>query len=118
MEKATQYKLLAAFCVVAGIFIARGLIGLRTVVVQAPATNEIPSSTATSGVPIVSLPTPPEPTSTLPQGPLYQYIVVTDSCGPYLDGGPCLNMRSGPGTTYPVVLKLRNDMVLKVANTT
>lgn len=47
---------------------------------------------------------------------LYQYIEVTDSCGPYYQGD-CVNMRSGPGTNYPVVLRLRNGMVLKVAGT-
>ena len=54
-------------------------------------------------------------TSTPPT--LYPYIEVVDSCGPYYGGGPCVNMRSGPGTQYPVVLQLRTGMVLKVADT-
>jgi lipoprotein-anchoring transpeptidase ErfK/SrfK len=44
----------------------------------------------------------------------FQYIEVVDSCGPYFDGAPCVNLRSGPGTQYKVVIKLRNGMVLKV----
>ena len=48
----------------------------------------------------------------------YEYIEVIDSCGPYWNGGPCVNMRSGPGTNYPVVIRLRTGMVLKVATTT
>ena len=48
----------------------------------------------------------------------YEYIEVTESCGPYFDGEPCVNMRSGPGMQYPVLKKLRNGIVFKVASTT
>lgn len=41
------------------------------------------------------------------------YITVTDGCGPHFEGD-CLNARSGPGTDYPSVGKLRNGIVLKV----
>lgn len=44
---------------------------------------------------------------------MYTYIEVQDSCGPYYQG-TCVNMRSGPGTNFPVVLRLRNGIVLKV----
>ncbi len=47
----------------------------------------------------------------------YPYIEVVDSCGPYYDGGPCVNVRSGPGQDYPVVMKLRTGVVLKVDRT-
>ncbi len=40
-----------------------------------------------------------------------QYIRIIDSCGPHFDG-ECVNARSGPSTTSPAVLKLRNDVVL------
>ena len=43
----------------------------------------------------------------------FQYIEILDGCGPYYDG-TCANMRSGPGTKYPALLKLRIGMVLKV----
>lgn len=43
-----------------------------------------------------------------------RYIEVTESCGPYYEG-TCLNVRSGPGTEYPSVLKIRTGAVLKVA---
>lgn len=39
-----------------------------------------------------------------------------EGCGPYYEG-PCVNMRSGPGTDYPAVAKLRIGVVLKVAET-
>jgi lipoprotein-anchoring transpeptidase ErfK/SrfK len=58
---------------------------------------------------------PVEATSTPPQ--LYPYLEVIDGCGPYYAGGVCVNMRSGPGTEYPVVAKLRTGMVLKIAET-
>jgi lipoprotein-anchoring transpeptidase ErfK/SrfK len=52
--------------------------------------------------------------NTAPSGDLY--IETTEGCGPYYEG-TCVNLRAGPGTDYPVVLKLRNNMVLRVAST-
>ncbi len=51
--------------------------------------------------------TPPAPT----------FIQIVDSCGPHYDG-TCVRARSGPGTSFPPVMKLRTGMVLKVATTT
>jgi len=48
--------------------------------------------------------------------PLYKYIEVVDGCGPYYDTGTCVNMRSGPGTEYPIVARLRTGVVLRVAD--
>lgn len=48
--------------------------------------------------------------------PLYTYIEVTNGCGIHFDG-ECLLVRSGPGTEFPEVAKLRNNQVLKVSNT-
>lgn len=45
----------------------------------------------------------------------YNYVEVTESCGPYF-GGECVNLRSGPGEEYPTVLHLRKGVVLKVAD--
>lgn len=42
-----------------------------------------------------------------------QYIEVMDGCGPYFDG-ECLNMRTGPGTEFPVAAKLRRGVVLHI----
>lgn len=44
---------------------------------------------------------------------LFEYIEVVDSCGHHYEG-ECLNVRSGPGTDFPAVAQLRNDIVLKV----
>jgi len=46
------------------------------------------------------------------------YFQVTGSCGPYFDISTCLVMRSGPGTAFPVVERLRDGMVLKIADST
>lgn len=73
------------------------------------AKNILPAAVGTYVPPITS-------TTTQPQ--LYTYLEVADSCGPYYDGGACVNMRSGPGVEYPVVSKLRTGVVLKVADTT
>ncbi|MCR4275883.1 MAG: L,D-transpeptidase family protein [Candidatus Parcubacteria bacterium] len=45
------------------------------------------------------------------------YIEIDDSCN-WAYAGTCVNLRSGPGTSYPVVMQLRTNMVLKVASTT
>lgn len=44
------------------------------------------------------------------------YVAVTDSCGPHF-AGECVRVRSGPGTSYPVVTQLRNGMVLRTDGT-
>lgn len=44
---------------------------------------------------------------------LFQYIEIVDGCGPYFTN-ECLNARSGPGTDFPIISRLRNGMVLKV----
>lgn len=51
----------------------------------------------------------------LPPGPaLLPYIEVREGCGIHYEG-TCVNVRSGPGTDYPVVTRLRTGVVLKVA---
>ena len=47
-----------------------------------------------------------------------EYIEIVNSCDWSYSGEPCVNLRSGPGTDYGVVTKLRNNVVLKVATTT
>lgn len=49
-----------------------------------------------------------------PEPVLYEYIEITSGCDPYF-GGECLNARSGPGTDYPAIAKLRSGAVLRVA---
>lgn len=57
---------------------------------------------------------PTAPAEVTVQPTLYDYLEVTDGCGPYY-AGTCVNMRSGPSTTSPVVERLRTGVVLKVA---
>ncbi len=57
----------------------------------------------------------PAPVETVP---LFHYIEIIGGCN-WAWSGTCVNMRSGPGTEYPVVLRLRPGIVLKVeADTT
>jgi hypothetical protein len=63
----------------------------------------IATSTATSSFPQIDIALSP-------------YVEVIDSCGPYYSGEPCVNMRSGPGTEYPIIAKLRKGVVLKVSD--
>jgi len=44
----------------------------------------------------------------------FQYLEVTGGCGIHFDDTDCLNVRSGPGTNFPAIAKLRNSIVLKV----
>jgi hypothetical protein len=44
---------------------------------------------------------------------LFEYVRIKDSCGPFYES-ECVRVRSGPGTEYEVLSRLRNDMVLKV----
>ena len=55
--------------------------------------------------------------SSTPERETINYIEVIDSCGPHFEGD-CLNVRSGPGSTFPAVEKLRSGIVLAVATTT
>ncbi len=63
---------------------------------------------------VVASSTPPIVTA--PTTPLYQYIEVVDGCD-HAFMGDCVNMRTGPGTEFPVAIKLRTGVVLKVAET-
>lgn len=45
----------------------------------------------------------------------FEYIEIIDSCGAYFEGGACVNLRSGPGTSYEVVQKLRTGVVLRTS---
>ena len=47
----------------------------------------------------------------------FPYLEVIDSCGPHFEGA-CLNARSGPGSSFASVMKLRTGMVLATATTT
>ena len=51
------------------------------------------------------------------KAPVFEYIEIVSGCNwEYV--GTCMNMRAGPGTQFPVVLKLRTGIVLKVSTTT
>jgi len=61
--------------------------------------------------------TPEAPTTTPSESPpLYLYVEVLDGCGPNHQG-ECVNMRAGPGVTYPSIGKLRTGVVLRVEKT-
>lgn len=44
---------------------------------------------------------------------LFEYVEVTDGCGIHY-GDDCLLVRTGPGTDFPIVARLRNNVVLKI----
>lgn len=97
-----------------GIFIALALLGLDFTLVGVVQAPTLPAAIIWSTIPVPStqIIDPVSP-------PLHDnnYIEVIDSCGPYYNGGPCVNMRSGPDEEYPVVLKLRTGIVLEVSAT-
>lgn len=53
-------------------------------------------------------------TSAVADTPEFEYMEVMDGCGPYYDTGVCVNMRSSPSETAPVVARLRTGVVLRV----
>lgn len=57
----------------------------------------------------------PPPVTLGPDAFLYGEIV--DSCGPYFTGA-CVNVRTGPGTNYPVAMRLRTGVLLKITEST
>lgn len=67
---------------------------------------------------IASFATTTTPSTVFPSATttMYQYIEVVDGCD-HAFVGDCVNMRTGPGVEYPVAVKLRTGVVLKVAET-
>ena len=76
------------------------------------ATTSSPANTSHNATTTTAL--PPEIPQTIK--PDETYIEVTDGCAAHFQG-ECLLVRSGPGKSFPVVLKLRNGVVLKVSET-
>lgn len=71
-------------------------------------------STPQESLPAVAPEVPEEAVSA--QAPA-RFIEITGGCGPYFVGA-CVNVRSGPGTEFPSVGKLRDGVVLAVATST
>ena len=57
-------------------------------------------------------------TLTISKPPLFHYIEIVNGCDPYYATGTCVNIRSGPGTEYSPVERLRTGIVLKVSKNT
>jgi len=109
LDTILRHRLVHAFYVAGITLFLLGLAAWAFPMAQKPALPGAPSI-ATS-----SVTTTEESDSSLPV--LSQYIQVVNSCD-WSSAGVCVNMRSGPGTEYPVVMRLRDGMVLKVASTT
>ncbi len=108
MEVLLNYKWLA-------VIVAVAFVGMAALVLWGPSLQQVENSSLPANV----IPAQTDQSTSTPavsEPALFQYIEVLESCGPYFEGA-CVNMRSGPGTTYPVVLQLRTGMVLKVADT-
>lgn len=123
MKKILKYKSLFWFVAVIAVGIY-GITLLKPTLAQLSMVSYVENMPAAIGGAEQGLVIPPElsapevppvsATTTNPAEPvLYQYFEVTGGCGPYYQG-ECLNMRSGPGENYPVVLRLRTGMVFRV----
>lgn len=73
------------------------------------------SSSVQPASPVSAITSPQEPA--LPKPEMLTFIEITGGCN-WTYAGACVNVRTGPGTDYPVALKLRDGIVLKVASTT
>ncbi len=104
--------------IVAGILLNR--FGMLHIGMPAPAPStaanlETPSSTFAGEEEGVVIDLPNEEHVILPvQKVLFGYGEIKGSCDPNWEGGPCVNVRSGPGTDFPKVAQLRNNVILKV----
>lgn len=65
------------------------------------------------GIPVTIL-NPTSTTTPTIKIPKFTYIEIVDSCDTEFGGEPCVNLREGPGTNYPVAFRLRNGVVLRV----
>ena len=73
--------------------------------------NVLPAAVAPADTPEVS--PPPPPTPLVDVKPVSHYIEVTGGCD-WQFTGSCINVRSGPGTNYRVVMRLRTGIVFRV----
>lgn len=90
----------------------------RELSVVIDSTKEVPVIQAKSPEPISTAQPYPEPVeipiAPVPAEPPVEFIEIINSCGPFFNGD-CVNARSGPATSTRIVAKLRNGMVLRVA---
>ncbi len=92
-KAALAFAVIVVLAVIFGVYISNQVPGLL------PGGGQTATTTSITGV---------------VQPPLFEYLEVMDGCGPYYDTGVCVNMRSGPGTQYPIVERLRTGVVLRV----
>ncbi len=115
-HRQTVASLSGAIGILASIILALVLVKFDA---QAPSpTTPIvtPTSTPTylRGEEVVIIETSTSSEELLPvEAVLFEYVMVTDSCGPHF-AGDCLLVRAGPGSEYDVVSRVRNGVVLKV----
>ena len=88
------------------LLIGIGIYAGRRPSVTPPVPFSAASATAVMGIEQPA--TPPTPSQ-----PLLHYIEIENSCNWAFEGS-CVNVRSGPGTDYPSVLRLRDGMVFQV----
>jgi len=74
-----------------------------------PVTSPTPDTSGEESILQETVPTPPIIVNT-------DFIRIKDSCDAFFTG-ECVRVRSGPGLEYPVVSRVRNDMILRVAGT-
>lgn len=78
---------------------------------QSPAPNITASVIVSQEEPATTTPT------TIVPAVGFHYIEIINGCGPYFTDA-CVNLRSGPGTNYAVVGRLRTGVVLRVEENT
>ncbi len=105
-------RLIFFACILAGLLIAAAIWNASVVTYSRGQNAAAGGSDATSTE--ADLYVPPAPVPGPNSTPIYTYIEVVDSCSPYYQG-TCVNLRGGPGANFPSVAKLRNGVVLKVA---
>lgn len=77
--------------------------------------HDTPSSNVSELVTHVQATAEPFPLIPIPVTGKYEYLEITESCGPTFEGR-CIPAYAGPGTNYEEVSDLRKGMVLKIKN--
>ncbi len=115
-EKRVTHILLG---VVSFIFVCIGIFGLW--LFYQSATDRNRDTTPGNIEVVVSTSTPKEESDEKEETPapkeLFSFIIIKDSCDIHFVG-ECVRVHGGPGLSFPVIEKLRNNILLKVSTTT
>ena len=115
--KKTFWHYTGSISVITGTIALLSAVGLKIYYVSSPQPAAVTLAAPTTTSILVQQASTTGQAPVVVQSPLFHYIEIADGCD-WSYVGACVNMRSGPGLTYPIVGHLRTGVVLKVEATT